>query len=891
MKLGTSRKKERSGAKWIVKGAILSAVICLILPTMPVDAATGASRTTAIFTGNYYTQEYQIAGTSGLKITTSSYSPDGTRFAAAYSNGEVKLWRTGSGTNQLMIDNWYPHGNGNWVDDISWSPDGTKLVTVSYIGWGIKAWYFSPASPEALPIWYYADTQYNKVAWSPRGEWVAALMPTPSAPGICGLNGWVNLFNAGGSLYNPPMGYGCSYDNHLTALAWRMNKKTIGGQDRDVIAVGSKARLLETFYADPTNPNPDQKFIHDWYMTVVAPGDSKITNLSISRGTNRIAVLMESSIWGYFSVFDENGNAYSVLTALPTPSTYARAIAYSYFLFLGDGGAVTPLAIGDKYNVDIYLDSGSLLTHWTVSGKVQAVSWMPDGSRVLSGDDGSNLPVPNPTINVYKDRTMVTLTGQKYINSRPPYIKSIRFSWNAIPGAYKYFVYRAQSPDAFNFNTPWVTTTNLYFTDANYWDQSDTWYYLVRTQMGSSSGPIGAPSNMAYKQGIYIGTNEYGSVALSYYGPAKWGGTISKAADLIADINYLYLPDIVVDEVAKWTNPGWDLYTYSGGGTNFDILPGEAYRVHVTNLGSIWYSSVGAWSPSVGVPLTYANQQTQFDAIPYNYNFMNNYFGWPTQINNVAMWRQNVGPACESVWKVEPSSGAPVQMLDTDTFTRGVGYFSKTTILGWVYQGHPNYNNWLVPIIVQPDPEIEHLDIVASHEVNLTIKIAGKPGIYVDATLIDNTTVVRSMRISRQVGSPEKSTNFTLFSKYIGRDDHYTLKLSSNQEDGGFTPLWLSLGAGGQVAERFVFLGSKPRTIDLSKEMDVAITTSKNYHFAALGPNSPDTTFWDFDDGTTGQGVYVEHTYAQSGDYSVAVTIKLDDGTVLWSGTHELQVP
>ena len=896
MRSGKIREKGSAYGKVIISMLIVGAFIITIVPN---SEAIMTTRTTQIFTGSHYVQKYQIVQ-SGLNkgITDMEYSPDGTRIAIAYKDGEVEL--RSAATGGILVDNFYPtskigcQGGNKWVDDISWSPDGTKIVIISYQGRCIQAWHFSPASPQEPlnEIWYTPDVFYNKVAWIAGGNYIVALFPNvpgdlqPTCPVTPHQSGFVEIydatFNPPTVQWNPPYANKACFYYHLpdplTALSAGVWKENIGGTYYDTFVIGSQGKRIEKWYIVPGSPPIPTS---QWPYGPLSSGTS-ITNISISKWP-RIAITMD----GNPAAVEVRNSDGSYFGGFSLTSSFSHAISYSPFVFTSTTG-IYPLAVSDNTDLKVYKEDGTLLqiltTSGTRTGKIYSISWTTDANQVGSGDDGTSAQ-SQPQVHIYKDSTSVVLEvcNKIYKVVGMNEIRQLKFSWNSIPGATQYRVYRATSPNTFNFATPIASvTTTTWIDTAALWDEEQSYYYLVRTQM--SSGAIGTPSNMAYKMAVNLVGGYYQSIALPYYAPAKWSGPssvhqhITNSADILSDINFF---GSVANSVGRYDSGGW-IYSFP------QLYPGEAYKVEMT--GSIWYQMAGAWSETVGTPLTDGTSQMKFDALPGNMLFGDNYLQGHTQQNNVGMWKKNVGPRCTYIYQLMTTGDPDLNNPLSDGYVPdpNVGYFVKTDYLGWKYNGP--YTLWYTPIYVQPDPPIENVNIVARHKIGLRIMITGEPGDSLRGVLLEDNYLARSLDVSRNIGKPEDSANSTWFWKSYDDEKNYMLKLEPISNPHGNMPVWVSFNAGGETFWKLIMLGDEPTTLNVTSEINNAAISSKLYYFAALGPNSPDTTYWNFGDGSEAQGVYVSHRYALPGDNTVAVTIKLEDGTVLWSGTKQLEV-
>jgi WD40 repeat protein len=109
-------------------------------------------------------------------ISAASWSRDGKRLATASEDGTVKVWEAAK---DQVVDSF--KGHTDRVDSVSWSPDGQRLATGSYDG-TVKVWNMT-ASGGRPPSVREADghrapillLQGRRVCWSPDGTRLATV--------------------------------------------------------------------------------------------------------------------------------------------------------------------------------------------------------------------------------------------------------------------------------------------------------------------------------------------------------------------------------------------------------------------------------------------------------------------------------------------------------------------------------------------------------------------------------------------------------------------------------------------------------------------------------------------------------------------------------------------
>jgi eukaryotic-like serine/threonine-protein kinase len=123
------------------------------------NTATGDMRTS-----------YHLSSPDG-ELDGITWSPDGTRIAAAGDDGKVVVWEMHHGTTLWSHNAEYPSANGLLGENvIAWSPDGTRLASLN--GNMIMLW---EASTGKLLLHYsVAVGHYSALAWSPNSQQLAA---------------------------------------------------------------------------------------------------------------------------------------------------------------------------------------------------------------------------------------------------------------------------------------------------------------------------------------------------------------------------------------------------------------------------------------------------------------------------------------------------------------------------------------------------------------------------------------------------------------------------------------------------------------------------------------------------------------------------------------------
>src|SRR5262249_9520857 len=96
-----------------------------------------------------------------LNVHTVAWSPDGRRLASADGFGKVKIWEPATGKELLEIQ---ANSSTHTAQELSWSPDGSRLVTSWPEIWDTTTGKKLVSKP---------GTSLRAVSWSPDGKLLA----------------------------------------------------------------------------------------------------------------------------------------------------------------------------------------------------------------------------------------------------------------------------------------------------------------------------------------------------------------------------------------------------------------------------------------------------------------------------------------------------------------------------------------------------------------------------------------------------------------------------------------------------------------------------------------------------------------------------------------------
>jgi WD40 repeat protein len=106
-----------------------------------------------------------------------AFSPDGSTLAAGDSAGLLGLWDVNSGEEQTTFR---AHEPGDGVTAVAFSPDGTGVVTASFLGRTVRLWTPDGEMRAALPrvdsgVWALAFSPDGTLLAMARGDGIASL--------------------------------------------------------------------------------------------------------------------------------------------------------------------------------------------------------------------------------------------------------------------------------------------------------------------------------------------------------------------------------------------------------------------------------------------------------------------------------------------------------------------------------------------------------------------------------------------------------------------------------------------------------------------------------------------------------------------------------------------
>jgi len=298
------------------------------------DAATGADLLT-------------MSGHDG-DVTSMAWSPDGSKIAtvtdgsdnsAAPWHGSVLIWDAATGANLHTLT-----GHTARLDSVSWSPDGTKVVSASPIDESVRVWDAATGA-NLLTLTLPSSQNETSVAWSPDGTKLASTTNDKSILVWDSATGDI-LLTLTGDTGTP------------SQLAW--------SPDGSKIAAGSFDRHMRVW--DATTGDNLLTIKQDGVVGSVAwsPDGSKIASRMSFADTGSPAV----------NVWDATTGA--ALQTWPTDSSYTDV------LWSPDGSKIANATWDGKILIWDAVTGASLALLSDHGREVIAMAWSPDGSRLAS---------------------------------------------------------------------------------------------------------------------------------------------------------------------------------------------------------------------------------------------------------------------------------------------------------------------------------------------------------------------------------------------------------------------------------------------------------------------------------------------------------------------------
>ena len=335
-------------------------------------------------------------------VNAVAWSPDGTRIVSGSRDGTLKIWESGSGAEVGTLS-----GHTGPVDAVAWSPDGTRIVSGSRDG-TLKIW--ESGSGAAVGTLSGHTGPVDAVAWSPDGTRIVS----------GSQDGTVKLWEGVGAEVATPSGH----TRKVNAVSWSPDgTRIVSGSEDTTLKIWDGASGTEI--ATLATPRD-------------APGRVKAVAWSPD-GTRIASAAMELSVWdaasgaelavhrdrpGWVEAVDYAPDGAAIVTGTDDAIQVWDTAEKSRRLF-GRGHALTTL--DRKYGVQGTVNavacspdgvhiafsqhadrrfpgSRNTLNIWDTdtgengpltsnTGRVCAVAYSPDGTRIVSGSHEGTLKI------------------------------------------------------------------------------------------------------------------------------------------------------------------------------------------------------------------------------------------------------------------------------------------------------------------------------------------------------------------------------------------------------------------------------------------------------------------------------------------------------------------
>ena len=325
----------------------------------------------------------QILGGHSKYVTTVTWSPDGTHILTGSGDGTARIWDTTTGDNTLTLT------INSVINAIAWSPDGRHILTGS--GDGTAHIWNATTGDNTLTLTHtliHADW-VTAVAWSPDGRHIL----TGSGEGTAHI--W-NATTGDNTLT-------LTHTNSVTAVAWSPDGRYILTGTRGGTAHIWDSRTGDNTLTLTTNSiieaiawSDDGRYIltgtHD-SMTHVWDATTGDNTLTLTLTPNRILKAMAYSRDGRYILTASEGSTAHIWDATTGDNTLTLTLIHADWVtavaWSPDGHHILTASQGGTAHIwDATTGTNTLTLNHT--DWVRAVAWSPDGHHILTAsDDGT----------------------------------------------------------------------------------------------------------------------------------------------------------------------------------------------------------------------------------------------------------------------------------------------------------------------------------------------------------------------------------------------------------------------------------------------------------------------------------------------------------------------
>ena len=319
----------------------------------------------------------QILGGHSKYVTTVTWSPDGTHILTGSGDGTARIWDTTTGDNTLTLT------INSVINAIAWSPDGRHILTGS--GDGTAHIWNATTGDNTLTLTHtliHADW-VTAVAWSPDGRHIL----TGSGEGTAHI--W-NATTGDDTLT-------LTHTNSVTAVAWSPDGRYILTGTRGGTAHIWDSRTGDNTLTLTTNSiieaiawSDDGRYIltgtHD-SMTHVWDATTGDNTLTLTLTPNRILKAMAYSRDGRYILTASEGSTAHIWDATTGDNTLTLTLIHADWVtavaWSPDGHHILTASQGGTAHIwDATTGTNTLTLNHT--DWVRAVAWSPDGTQILT---------------------------------------------------------------------------------------------------------------------------------------------------------------------------------------------------------------------------------------------------------------------------------------------------------------------------------------------------------------------------------------------------------------------------------------------------------------------------------------------------------------------------
>lgn len=313
-----------------------------------------------------------------------AWSPDGSKFATTSRDGTLRIWDAGTRTELLKISAHLALDAGVTlgVRELAWSPDGTRIATAG-LDKTAKVWDI--ATGKEIVIFSGHSDEVWSVAWSADGLWVAS----------ASKDGTVKVWNA--TTGDEKFTLSKKYTGMIISVAWSPDGKRIATANDDETARLWDAETgdEETILSGHTNSVLTVAWSPDGMWLVTASIDGTVRIWDSATGNELSDIRLAYPVWQ--AAWSPNGLQLATTGADGLAQVWDVSSGKEAFALQGktleqfgiawspDGKSLATTA-GSGFSVRIWDATPATLTLFGAQSIMSWVAWSPDGRHIATAD-------------------------------------------------------------------------------------------------------------------------------------------------------------------------------------------------------------------------------------------------------------------------------------------------------------------------------------------------------------------------------------------------------------------------------------------------------------------------------------------------------------------------